>query len=150
MLNTITGAKAKTAGYPFTTLEPNLGVLYGYIVADIPGLIEGAGAGKGLGHKFLRHVKRTKKLLHLISLENKDVPETYEIIRKELADYDKTLAEKQEIIVLTKTDLVDDKILQEVVNRMNKYGEVYTVSIYDDDSIKILTDGLVKTLRKSV
>ncbi|VAW13237.1 GTP-binding protein Obg [hydrothermal vent metagenome] len=148
LLNTITGAKAKTADYPFTTLEPNLGVLYGYILADIPGLIEGASAGKGLGHKFLRHVKRTKKLLHLISLESEDVLGTYETVRKELRDYDKTLAEKQEIIVLTKTDLVDKGTLQKTVAQMSKYGEVYTISIYDDDSLKILTDGLVKTLRK--
>jgi GTP-binding protein len=148
LLNTITGAKAKTADYPFTTLEPNLGVLYGYILADIPGLIEGASAGKGLGHKFLRHVKRTKKLLHLISLENEDVLGTYETVRKELEDYDKALAEKQEIIVLTKTDLVDKDTLQKTAKQMSKYGEVYTISIYDDESLKILTDGLIKTLRE--
>ena len=149
LLNTITGAKAKTADYPFTTLEPNLGILYGYVLADIPGLIEGASSGKGLGHKFLRHVKRTKKLLHLISLENEDTLGTYDTIRKEIEDYDKSLADKEEIIVLTKTDLVDEETLQKRVEQMSKYGEVYAISIYDDKSLKTFTDGLIKKLRKN-
>jgi len=147
LLNTITGAKAKIADYPFTTLEPNLGVLYGFILADIPGLIEGASVGKGLGHKFLRHTKRTKMLLHLVSLENEDVMNAYETVRKELKEYDEILAQKKEIIILTKTDTVDSKTVQEITKKLSEKGEVYTVSIYDDESLKILTDGIVKTLR---
>jgi GTP-binding protein len=150
LLNTITGAKAKTADYPFTTLEPNLGMLYGFILADIPGLIEGASEGKGLGHKFLRHVKRTKKLLHLISLDREDVLGTYETVRKELEDYDETLANKEEIIVLTKTDLVDSGTLKKNIKQMSTHGEVYTISIYDDESLKTLTDGLIKILREEI
>lgn len=157
LLNAITGAKAKTADYPFTTLEPNLGVLYGFILADIPGLIEGAGSGKGLGYKFLRHIKRTKKLLHLISLENKDILKTYEMVRKELKEYDTSIvdsfeqgniSDKQEIIVLTKTDLVDKKTLEMAIKLFSDKGKVYTISIYDNDSLKIFVDGLIKTLRE--
>ena len=156
LLNVVTGAKATTADYPFTTLEPNLGVLYGYILADIPGLIEGASSGKGLGYKFLRHVKRTKKLLHLVSLENEDVLDTYKTVRKELIDYDArlnglvgqdALASKEEIIILTKTDLIDKDKLQKIVAQMSKFGKVYEISIYDDESLKVFVDGLVKILR---
>jgi len=149
LLNTITGAHAKTADYPFTTLEPNLGVLHGHIIADIPGLIEGASHGKGLGHKFLRHIKRTKMLVHLISLENEDLFGVYTAVRRELENYDKTLAEKKETIVITKTDLVDDDIVQNVIKQFDRRGDVYAVSIYDDDSLKIFVDGLVKTLRNN-
>ncbi len=148
LLNTITGAKAKTADYPFTTLEPNLGDLYGYILADIPGLIEGASAGKGLGHKFLRHIKRTKMLVHLVSLENEDVLNTYETVRKELEGYDESLAHKREVIVLTKTDTVDEGAVQKAVKQMEGKGEIHTISIYDDGSLKKFTDSLIKTLRE--
>ena len=72
---------------------------------------------------------------------------TYETVRKELKDYDNTLVNKEEIIVLTKTDLVEKFVLQKIIKQMSKYGKVYTISIYDDDSLKILTDGLIKTLR---
>lgn len=147
LLNAITGAKARTADYPFTTLEPNLGELYGYILADIPGLIEGASAGKGLGYKFLRHIKRTKMLVHLISLENEDVRGVYEIIRKEMKEYDKELANKKEIIVLTKTDVVSEERVENVKMQFSDIEDVYTMSIYDDNSLKFFTDGLIKTLR---
>ena len=83
LLNALTRASAKTADYAFTTLEPNLGECFGFILADIPGLIEGASEGKGLGHKFLRHVKRTKMLAHLVSLENEDPLAVYKTVRKE-------------------------------------------------------------------
>ena len=109
LLNELTSANAKIGDYPFTTLEPNLGEYFGYIISDIPGLIEGAAEGKGLGHKFLRHIRRTKILAHLISLENEDIVETYKTVRKELEIFDKELLEKKEIVVLTKTDLIEDK-----------------------------------------
>ena len=88
LLNTLTNANSKIGDYPFTTLDPHLGALYGYVLADIPGVIEGASEGKGLGHKFLRHIKKTKMLLHLISVENNDVVESYKQIRHELESYD--------------------------------------------------------------
>ncbi len=109
LLNELTNAKSKVGAYQFTTLEPYLGDMYGYILADIPGLIEGASEGKGLGHKFLRHIKRTKVLLHCLSLENEDLVKAYKVIRNELKEYSEELAEKKEVVILTKTDMVDEK-----------------------------------------
>lgn len=149
LLNVITRAEAKVGSYQFTTIEPNLGDMYGYIVADIPGLIEGAAEGKGLGHKFLRHIKRTKILFHCLSLENEDMVETYNVVRNELEKFDPVLAEKEEVLILTKTDTVDAKVLKAKTAEMKKKNKnIMTVSVYDDESIKKLQDGLIKILRK--
>ncbi|HSE56504.1 MAG TPA: GTPase ObgE, partial [Candidatus Paceibacterota bacterium] len=91
LLNALTNATAKVGDYPFTTLDPNLGDMFGFIVADIPGLIEGASEGKGLGHKFLKHVTRTKILAHLVSFENQNLMKAYEAVREELGKFDQTL-----------------------------------------------------------
>ncbi len=148
LLNVITNATAKVGSYQFTTLEPNLGDFYRYIIADIPGLIEGAAEGRGLGHKFLRHIQRTKLILHCISLENEDIKAAYETIRKELAAHSEELAQKREIIVLTKTDLVDADTLKKKVKEAQKFSkDVLTVSVYDDESIKQFSDNLIKILR---
>lgn len=147
LLNAITGAKARTADYPFTTLEPNLGELYGYILADIPGLIEGASEGKGLGYKFLRHIKRTKMLVHLISLENEDVRGVYEMVRQEMEEYDRELINKKEVIVLTKTDMLSEENIEKAKKKFSDAQDLYTISVYDEESLKDFTDGLVKTLR---
>lgn len=148
LLNVLTNASAKVGAYPFTTIEPNLGALYGFVLADIPGLIEGAAEGKGLGHAFLRHIKRTKLIVHLISLENEDLLDTYKTIRKELETYSEELAKKREIILLTKTDLVDEKTTKSAIKKMKKYSpDVFAISIIDDKSIKEFSDGLVKILR---
>jgi len=134
LLNELTNTKSKVGAYQFTTLEPYLGDMHGYILADIPGLIEGASEGKGLGHKFLRHIKRTKILLHLISLE---------------PAYSEELIKKKEIIILTKTDLVDKKTLEKAVKKISKLNKnVFTITILDDQSIKNLKDKLIKILRK--
>ena len=109
LLNTLTNAGAQVAAYPFTTLEPNLGMFHGYTLADIPGLIENASQGKGLGHKFLRHISRTRMLVHLISAEEEDPAAAYQTIREELSAYDPTLLTKKELIVLSKTDMVDER-----------------------------------------
>jgi len=148
LLNGITNAKAKVGNYQFTTLTPNLGSLYGYVIADIPGLIEGAGEGKGLGHKFLRHISRTKMLLHCISCEHEDVLEVYSTIRKELQKYDPVLCEKPEAILFTKSDLVDEKTLKSYVDLFKKdHQHVLSLSIIDDKSVKNLSDELVKILK---
>lgn len=148
LLNELTNATAKIGAYQFTTLEPNLGAFYGYVLADIPGLIEGAADGKGLGHKFLRHVSRTKMLLHLISLENEDVLSAYQTMRKELEHFGNGLPEKDEIILLTKTDLVDDAAVLAAKKKLEKTGkEIYTISVIDDESIKAFRDMLVQRLR---
>lgn len=147
LLNALTRAKAKVGSYQFTTLEPNLGEMYGYILADIPGLIEGASEGRGLGHKFLRHIKRTRVLLHCISLENEDIKETYRVIREELKKYSPELVAKKEVIILTKTDMVDEKELAQKLKVAEKLCDtVLTVTILDDNSTKKLTEKIVEIL----
>lgn len=149
LLNAFTKAKAKIGDYPFTTLDPNLGVLFGFVIADIPGLIEGASEGRGLGHKFLKHTKRTKVLAHLISCENENVIEAYKTIREELKKFDSELAEKREMVIITKTDLVDgDRLKKEIKEISNFNKDVFSVSLYDDNSIKDLQDEIVKILRE--
>ena len=149
ILNALTKAKAKIGSYQFTTLTPNLGDLYGFIIADIPGLIHGASEGKGLGHKFLRHISRTKMLMHCISCENDKPLEVYKTIREELKKYDPSLLEKPEIILLTKTDLIDGDKLESYKKLFKKsHKNVLGVSIIDDQSVKSLSDELVKILGK--
>ncbi|MFC1756534.1 GTPase ObgE [Patescibacteria group bacterium] len=150
LLNELTNAKGKIGSYPFTTCEPNLGEFYGYIISDIPGLIEGASSGKGLGHKFLRHIRRTKMLVHLISLENADPVEAYKIIRKELEQYDPELSLKKEIVLLTKTDIIEDSAyVEKVIKKLKKYSEdVFTISLYDDKTIKKFQPIILEKVKK--
>lgn len=155
LLNMVTRAKAKVGEYAFTTIDPNLGELYGFVIADIPGLIEGASEGKGLGTKFLRHIKRTRMLAHLISFENdteaggKGMKKAYTEIRKEIETYGQGLPEKEEIIILTKTDVVSPDIIAKRVKEFEKLGkQVFTVTLYDNNAIKVLSDALVEILRK--
>lgn len=149
LLNALTRADSKVGSYPFTTLSPHLGDLYGYILADIPGLIEGASEGKGLGHTFLRHVKRTAMLVHLVSSEHEDVLAVYTRIRNELVKYDPELSKKPEWIVLTKTDVVSEEEKSKKVRALCESGvSVFAISALDDDSIKELKDALVTSLRE--
>jgi GTP-binding protein len=148
LLNALTNAKAKIGDYAFTTLDPNLGVLYGYVLADIPGIIEGAHEGKGLGVKFLKHVARTKMLLHCISLENEDLTATRNLVLKELESFDQSLMEKKEVVILTKSDTVTAEELSQKVAEVKKWGKEYIiVSVIDDESVKRCSDTLVKMLR---
>jgi len=134
LLNALTNADAKVGAYHFTTLEPNLGVMYGIVIADIPGLIEGASEGKGLGHKFLRHVRRTHVLAHCISCEDKDIALSYKTIRDELKRYDAALCNKPEILILTKTDVCSSEELAGKMKRAKKLSQhVETVTLYDDE-----------------
>ena len=133
LLNEITNANIKIGDYPFTTLEPNLGVLNGKVLADIPGLIEGASEGKGLGHKFLKHIEKVKLLLHCISCESDDPLKDYKIIREELKKFNPDLLNKKEMILLTKSDL------KETERSPFAEKEVIPISIHDWDSIQILT-----------
>lgn len=147
LLNALTKAKSRIGAYPFTTVEPHLGDLYGYTLADIPGLIEGASKGKGLGHKFLRHTQRTKMLLHCISLEEEDIVNAYKTIRKELGAFDGGLLEKEEWVVLTKTDLVTPEVVEEKKALLGKlHAHISTVSALDDASVKTLQDTLTAHL----
>ncbi|MFA6518865.1 MAG: GTPase ObgE [Candidatus Shapirobacteria bacterium] len=138
LLNELTSANAKVANYPFTTLEPNLGVTKGgKVIADIPGLIEGATTGHGLGSKFLKHIERTNLLVHCLSLESQNLSVDYQTIRHELESYSTALAKKPEIIILTKSDLVDPK---DIKSLLKSTKAVLAVSIADDQSIKALND----------
>jgi GTP-binding protein len=148
LLNALTSAHSKIGAYAFTTIDPHLGVMQGYILADIPGLIEGASEGKGLGHKFLRHVKRTKRLLHLVSLENENIEETYLTVRKELEKYGDGLPEKPETIVLTKTDMSNPADIAKAHKILSKYNkDIIEVTVLDDASIKKSGEEIMKRLR---
>jgi GTP-binding protein len=139
LLNELTAATPKIADYPFTTLEPNLGVFEKKILADIPGLIEGASSGKGLGIKFLKHIEKTKVLLHCISAESDDVVRDYQTIRQELEKYNSELLKKEEIILLTKSDAVDQSELKVKNSELKKLKKkVLVVSIHDWDSLEQL------------
>jgi GTP-binding protein len=149
LLNALTNANSRIGAYPFTTLEPHLGDMYGFIIADIPGLIEGAAEGKGLGHKFLRHVSRTKMILHLVALDSADPEKDYYTIRNELSQYDTSLGEKVEWIILTKKDLVNQEDIDRVSAALAKTeNRVLVVGQDDMESYKILRDSLVTYLRE--
>ena len=145
LLNELTNAKSKVANYPFTTLTPNLGVLKGKIIADIPGLIEGASTGRGLGISFLKHIEKVGLILHCISSETNNPNRDYNTIRKELESYSEILLEKDEIILITKSDLADKKTVQKINTSLkNKVKRFHSVSIYDWRSIEKLRKMLVK------
>lgn len=149
LLNTLTNATARIGAYPFTTLEPSLGDLFGFLIADIPGLIEGASEGKGLGHKFLKHIERTKMILHLVSLENASVMEAYTTIRNELTAFSETLAKKEEWIVLTKSDLVQRDTAANARALLEETGHpVFVISADSGEGVKALQDAMVQHLRK--
>ncbi len=149
LLNALTNAQAKIGDYPFTTLDPNLGDLYGLIIADIPGLIEGASDGKGLGHKFLKHIAKTKVLVHLISFEQPNMMKSYETIREELEKFGKNLTEKDEIILLTKTDIVTPEVVAATKKKFEKLKKpVFTVTLFDEGGVKEFKDELITYLKK--
>jgi GTP-binding protein len=136
-LSVVTNARPEIANYPFTTLVPNLGVVdldqnKSLLLADIPGLIEGASLGKGLGDEFLRHVSRCQILLHLIDSASEDIARDYQIIRNELQNYSPELANKKEIIALTKIDLVDSEIVEYQKQQLEKAAgqntQIYAIS----------------------
>lgn len=149
LINVLTRARSKVGDYPFTTLEPSLGDLYGLILADIPGLISGASEGRGLGHKFLRHIERTKALVHVISSEEEDPVNAYTIVRQELELYNKEIIEKPEVVVLSKTDLISEEEKEERLKKLKKISDrVLAVSILDEGSVKELSDFLTKEFKK--
>ena len=141
LLGAITNATPKIANYRFTTLNPNLGVATyddkEITLADIPGLIEGAHEGVGLGIQFLKHIERCKTLMHLIDITNEDLENTYQQVKNELGSYSKELLNKKEIIVLNKTDLLDGDTVKEIVKNFskNKNSEVVTLSTIEKDSV---------------
>jgi GTP-binding protein len=152
LLNALTRAKSKIGAYPFTTLEPHLGDFYGNLLADIPGLIEGASAGRGLGSKFLRHVERTRLLVHLVSAEQENVAEAYRDIRKELEAFGHGLKDKPELVVLTKVDListVEQKNKLTELKRAVGEKEVCLLSVADETLLKAFSDRFSNLLEES-
>lgn len=147
LLNALTSAKAKVGSYAFTTLEPNLGVFYGYVLADIPGLIEGAHEGRGLGDAFLRHISRTRALIHCVPADSADPRADYETVRNEIAKYDTELSRKAEIVFVTKADSVSEEKLTEVIALFST--EAVAVSVIDDASLKRAGDRLAAFLREN-
>ncbi|MES2203406.1 MAG: GTPase ObgE [Patescibacteria group bacterium] len=148
LLNALTHAHGKIGSYAFTTLDPNLGALHGLVLADIPGLIEGASEGKGLGSKFLRHIARTKVLLHCVSLESDDPMADYTTVRAEMEAFeDGSLADKPEIIVLTKSDTRDHAVVQKIQALFGN-KETITVSVLEDESVKKLGEKITQVLAK--
>lgn len=172
LLSVLTSAKPKIADYPFTTLEPNLGVMRlgnqvirqsgnqeenpdnpisrqpdSLVIADIPGLIEGASVGKGLGEEFLRHVERTKLLLHLVSLESENPFKDYQTVKKELAKYSKDLAEKKVIVVLTKSDISQPNRIKKVTDEFSKKKiRVLEISAVTHKGLEELKKEILKNL----
>ena len=150
LLASITSATPKIANYKFTTLNPNLGVaVYDdkeITLADIPGLIEGAHTGIGLGIKFLKHIERCKTLIHLIDITEKNIENLYKQVRNELGKYSKNLLKKDELIVFNKIDLIDKSELNEKKNKFSKKikKKVLTISTFDKASIAKIKSKLIK------
>jgi GTP-binding protein len=148
LLNELTNAQSKVGNYPFTTLEPNLGVYYELILADIPGLIEGSSQGKGLGDKFLRHIERTEILFHLVPADSADPVHDYTIIRKELGLHNPALLKKKEYLFLSKSDMVTEPELAELLKTLKKLNPTVTpISVYNWESldvVKRLLNGVIK------
>ena len=146
LISRISSAKPKIADYPFTTLIPNLGVVQkhngdGYVVADIPGLIEGASEGVGLGHDFLRHVERCRFLVHLIDATEENPLENYKKINHELEKYSEKLSKLYQIVVLNKIDAIDDVRKDELLKQFSEQvGDVFLISAVTGENLEILVD----------
>jgi len=147
LLSVLSDAKPKIADYEFTTLKPNLGIVSmsdyrSFVMADIPGIIEGASEGRGLGHYFLRHIERNSILLYIIPVDSKNVKKDFEVLKKELIKYNPELADKDFIIAFSKSDLMDEELLQEFQNILKKefksipFTIFSSVSLYGVNSLK--------------
>ena len=154
LLSSITNANPKVANYQFTTLNPNLGVASydnkEITIADIPGLIEGAHKGTGLGIKFLKHIERCKTLLHMIDITDENIEKSYTQVRTELKNYSNKLLEKNELVVLNKTDLIEQKEVKNIKDKfLKKYNvNLLTISTFDKKTISNLKSKLVKHVIK--
>jgi len=147
LLNAITNAQSKVASYAFTTLNPQLGRMDGHTIMDLPGLIEGTFEGKGLGTSFVKHTRSAKMIMHLISADTEDVAGEYKKIREELKNIDEDLFNKPEVLVLTKTDLINASNIQEkleIAKQLNK--EALAVSVYDLDALEAIKNYIKKEL----
>ena len=151
LLSTITAAKPEIANYAFTTLRPNLGIVaykdhQSFVMADIPGIIEGAAEGKGLGVRFLRHIERNSCLLFMISSESENIAEDYKVLKKELEKYNPELLYKERILAITKSDLIDDELKKMLLKEFKKQTkediEMLFISSVTNKNLDILKDKL--------
>lgn len=148
LLKALTNAEPKIGDYPFTTLNPNLGVFEKLVIADVPGLIEGASGGKGLGIKFLKHIKKTKLLLHCVAATEEDPYARYMTIRKEFEEFDSSLLNKTEIILLTKKDLVSEGEIEAKLKALKRAKKpVFAVSVYEEESLEAVRKQLLTSLK---
>jgi GTPase len=150
LLSVVSAAKPKIADYPFTTLVPNLGIVRyrddkSFVVADIPGIIEGAHEGKGLGIRFLRHIERNSILLFLIPADSKDIKKEYEILLNELSMYNPELLDKKRVLAVSKSDLLDEELIDEIRNLLPDLPRVF-ISSFTGQGLNTLKDMLWKVL----
>ncbi|CCG52532.1 GTP-binding protein Obg [Flavobacterium indicum GPTSA100-9 = DSM 17447] len=156
LLSVLTSAKPKIADYPFTTLKPNLGIVayrdfQSFVIADIPGIIEGAAEGKGLGHYFLRHIERNSTLLFLIPADTEDIKKEYDILIDELRRYNPEMLDKDRLIVISKCDMLDDELQAEMKDQLDqdfKGMEYMMISSISQQNLQQLKDKLWKMLNQ--
>ncbi|MEN6618991.1 MAG: GTPase ObgE [Rikenellaceae bacterium] len=151
LLSTISAAKPKIADYPFTTLEPNLGIVDYYdhksfVMADIPGIIEGAHEGKGLGLRFLRHIERNSMLLFMIPADSKDIKNEYRILLRELKQYNPELLDKQRVLAISKSDMLDEELKKEIKKHLPRKFPHLFISSLSGENIQALKDLLWNSL----
>ena len=158
LLKTLTSAKPKIGNYEFTTLKPNLGIVEyrnfkSFVIADIPGIIEGASEGKGLGHYFLRHIERNSVLLFLLSADSKDVVKEYQVLLNELKKYNPELIDKQRLIAISKSDLINEKDIEKIKNKVSsgiKNIPFEFISSVSNKGLIELKDKMWKVLNKDL
>lgn len=155
LLSTVSAARPKVADYAFTTLEPSIGIVDYYddksfVMADIPGIIEGAHAGRGLGHRFLRHIERNSVLLFMIAADSGDIKKEYDILLKELKLFNPELLDKQRILAVSKSDMLDEELMREIKRHLPRKVPHIFISSVTGAGIKELKDLIWKTLNDSV
>jgi len=147
----VSAAKPEIANYPFTTLVPNLGIVAyrddrSFVMADIPGIIEGASEGKGLGHRFLRHIERNATLLFLVPADSDDIKAEYQVLLKELENYNPELLDKQRLLVISKADILDDELKMLIENELQDLSYLFISSV-SQKGLQELKDALWNSLQ---
>lgn len=142
LLSVMTAAKPKIANYPFTTLEPNLGIVSyrdfrSFVMADIPGIIEGASEGKGLGFRFLRHIERNSLLLFLVPADADDIHEEYRVLLNELAQYNPELLDKKRVLAISKSDMLDEELIEELSKDLPEIPHIFISSLTNQGIVQL-------------
>ena len=155
LLSTVSAARPKIADYAFTTLEPSVGIVNYYddksfVMADIPGIIEGASEGRGLGHRFLRHIERNSVLLFLVPADSKDIKQEYKILLNELKKFNPELLDKQRILAISKSDMLDDELKREIKPHLPRKIPTIFISSVANEGIKELKDIIWKSLNSDI